>query len=209
MLGKLLRRSRRSPMPTPKSTFRPSLEGLETRDCPSPLIVNFSATPTNAPVSHAVELKGTVSETSPQTITVTFSGVAWGSVITDAGGNFDYFTNASGLGTVTAVATDSAGSSSATALITSPPPVITLFQAIEEPGGCWTFQGHVSSPAPQGMVIQFGGNPWCTGKTATVDANGNFCVTYYMPFLPITGIVTAQTADEWGQASNVAVDPIV
>jgi hypothetical protein len=69
------------------------------------VITSFSAHPTNTPGSREVELKGTVSDVFPQSDTVTFSGVATGSVTPDSSGNFDYFTGASSLGIVTAVAT--------------------------------------------------------------------------------------------------------
>jgi len=216
MISGLLNRPRRKSKSAPKGSFRPTLEALEARNCPSPVITSFSAHPTNTPGSRQVELKGTVSDTMVQSDTVTFSGVATGSVQCDSGGNFDYFTGASGLGTVTAVASGhtyspmmgNTSSASVNALITSAAPTITSFDVIQAGGGCWTFKGTVSDEAPYGIVVQFGGAWQVAGLSATCDLQGNFSATFYLPSLT-SGSITAQCQDIWSLLSNTVTDPIV
>jgi hypothetical protein len=212
----LLDRSRRKSEPAPRRTFRPTLEALETRDCPSPVITSFSASPTNAPGSRQVELRGTVSDVNPQQDTVTFTGQVGGQATPDASGNFDYIGSAGGLGNVTAVATGfvysptphQVSSAPVTALITSAAPTITSFNVIQSGGGTWTFSGHVSDEAPMGIVVQFGGAWQACGLSATVDGSGNFSATFYLPTLT-SGSITAQCTDVWGLLSNTVIDPIV
>src|SRR5260370_11441612 len=97
----LFNRPRRKSESTPRRSFRPMLEALETRDCPSLAITNFSATPTNASGSRQVELKGTVSGVAQQE-TVAFTGQVAATVGVAASGNFDYVGSAGGFGTRTA-----------------------------------------------------------------------------------------------------------
>jgi len=216
MMWGLLNRPRRRSKSAPKRTFRPTLEALEARNCPSPVITSFSANPTNTPGSRQVELRGTVSDVFPQSDTVTFSGVATGSVTPDSSGNFDYFTGASSLGTVTAVATGytyfpimgNTTSASVNALVTSAAPTITSFSVIQAGGGCWTFKGTVADEAPYAIVVQFGGAWQAMGKSTTCDLHGNFSATYYLPSLT-SGSVTAQCQDIWSLLSNTVIDPIV
>jgi hypothetical protein len=157
-----------------------------------------------------VELKGNVLDNNPQQDTITFAGVATGTTTPDANGNFDLITIASGLGSVTAVATRASqvSSSPAYAFLSCAAPIITSFQVIQGPNGLWTFSGTVSDPAAAGMVVQFSGNAWVAGLTATVDQNGNFSATFYLPSMT-TGFVSAETWDVWGQASNIVTDPIL
>src|SRR5438105_4966459 len=147
MMWGLLDRSRRKSESTPRRTFRPMLEALETRDCPSLAITNFSANPTNAPGSRQVELKGTVSGVAQQE-KVAFTGQVAATVGVDASGNFDYVGSAGGLGTVTAVASGMANythvtSAPANALITSAAPTITSFNVGASGAGTWSFSCHV------------------------------------------------------------------
>jgi hypothetical protein len=161
-------------------------------------------------------LRGTVSDTFVQNDTVTFSGVATGSVHCDSSGNFEYSTVASNLGTVTAVATGfcympmphSTISASVNALVTSAPPTITSFNVIQSGGGTWTFSGTVSDPNPYQAVVAFGGAWQVAGLTTTCDIHGNFSATFYLPSLT-SGSVTAQATDIWGLLSNSVIDPIV
>lgn len=201
--------SRKDSKPGARRPVRLSLECLETRECLSPVITSFSATPTNGPSSRQVELKGTVSDFHPEWDTVTFSGMAAGSVMPDMNGNFDVFTTGFGLGAVTAVATRYVERSSpVTSIITSAPPTITAFQVIQGPNGNWTFQGSVADEAPFGIVVKFGGNGQVNGLTATVDKNGNFSATFYLPNLTC-GFVTAQCCDVWSLVSNTVTDPLI
>jgi hypothetical protein len=196
--------------PSAKRPVRLALERLETRDCPSPVITAFSATPTNATESRQVELRGIVSDDHPEHDTVSFTGMAMGSVTPDMIGNFDFFTTGLGLGTVTAVATKYPGNQSppVNAIISSAAPTITSFQVIHSGPGTWTFQGSVGDEAPCGIVVQFGGNFWVSGLTATVDQHGNFSATFFLPHLT-SGFVSAVCHDVWGLLSNTVIDPIV
>jgi hypothetical protein len=134
--------------------------------------------------------------------------MATGSVTPDASGNFAYFTTASALGTVMAVATHSGFNSAPVyTTITCAPPLITTFQVIHGANGSWTFRGTVQDPAPAGLVIQFSGNPYVNGLTAVVDQNGFFSATFYLPQLT-SGFVSAQCWDVWGQSSNIVTDPL-
>jgi hypothetical protein len=198
---------------TPRRTFRPMLEALETRDCPSLAITNFSANPTNAPGSRQVELKGTVSGGVIQQETVAFTGEVAATVGVDSSGNFDYIGSAGGLGTVTAVASGMSNythvtSAPATALITSTAPVITSFYVSAAGAGTWTFYGHVSDPSPSGIFVQFGGAYQVAGLYAITDASGNFSATFFIPNLANTD-VSASCQDVWGLLSNTVWDPIV
>ena len=202
--------SRKDSRPGARRPVRLSLECLERRDCPSPVITSFSATPTNAQGSRQVELRGTVADDHPERDLLTFTGAAMANTTPDYNGNFDYFTSACTLGTVTAVATHYMEPKSlpVTAIITSAAPVITSFQVIQGPNGNWTFQGSVADEAPGGIVITFGGNAQVSGLRATVDQNGNFSATFYLPNLT-SGFVTASCSDVWGLMSNTVTDPLI
>src|ERR1700674_3682555 len=86
MVWGMLNGARKASKPAAKRSVRLSLERLERRDCPSPMITSFSATPTNAPGSRQVELRGTVSDTHPEHDTVAFTGMAVGNVYPDING---------------------------------------------------------------------------------------------------------------------------
>jgi hypothetical protein len=208
MVWGMLNGSRRDSRPGAWRPVRLSLECLERRDCPSPVITCFSATPTNTG-GRQVELRGTVADNHPEQDLLTFTGAAVGHATPDIYGNFDYFTSACGLGTVTAVATHSIEKSlPVTAIITSAAPVITSFQVIQGPNGNWTFQGTVADECPTGIVLTFGGNAQVNGLRATVDQNGNFSATFYLPNLT-SGFVTANCSDVWGLQSNTVTDPLI
>jgi hypothetical protein len=179
MMWGLLNRPRRKSKSAPKRTFRPILEALEARNCPSPVITSFSANPTNGPGSRQVELKGTVSDFNPQMDTVTFTGQVGGQTTPDFNGNFDYVGSAGGLGTVTAVATTYITSYMGPMKISSAPVTATITDA-------W-----------QAM-----------GLNASCDGSGNFKATFFLPTLT-SGSVTAQCMDVWGLLSNTVIDPIV
>jgi hypothetical protein len=90
--------------------------------------------------------------------------------------------------------------------MTSTPPVLTSFLVIQGPAGTWTFEGHVNVPEPVGSFVTFSGSNQVNGRIASVDANGNFCVTYILG--PLYGGVTAMATDVWGQISNKIYDPV-
>jgi hypothetical protein len=205
MIFRLVNEFRKKPKPVLRKPVRLGLEALETRDCPSPTITSFSATPTN--VNHDVELKGTVSDVNPSSVIINFTQAVTGNASVNSSGVFDVILSASVLGQVKAVATDMMGSSApAYYTMTSTPPVLTSFLVIQGPAGAWTFEGHVNVPEPVGTIITFSGCPQVGGSIAMVDANGNFCVTYVLG--PLYGGVTAMATDVWGQISNQIYDPV-
>src|SRR5262249_14960971 len=95
-----------------------------------------------------------------------------------------------------------------TGIIASAAPVITSFEVIQGPNGNWTFQGTVADECPAGIVVTFGGNAQVIGLRATVDQNGNFSATFYLPNLT-SGCVNAQWSDVWGLVSNNVTDPLI
>jgi hypothetical protein len=67
--------------------------------------------------------------------------------------------------------------------VTPPPPaqtapVIDTFIASEVAHGWYTISGHVTGNNVTGLVVRFEGIPALDNVTATVDANGNFSVTF-------------------------------
>ena len=82
--------SRPKPARKISRSYRPTVDRLETRDCPA-MIFNAQVLP-----GHMVLLSGTVSGQSNNAgLNVSFSGaVSPGSTTTDANGNFTYTTNA-------------------------------------------------------------------------------------------------------------------
>ncbi len=195
---------RRKPSQLRKSV-RLEIERLETRYCPSPVISNFLAR--GAIANYQVELMGTVKDSDPGSILVTFSGPGLSTSITLSGSaSFDVFTTATALGTVNAVAinqqTSQTGSASTT--ITDRAPSITNFTASQSGGGYWIFQGQVTDDQTvAGLVVTLGGLPSLQGVTATVNSNGWFSVTVRLK-TGESGTATAQTTDCWGLASNTA-----
>jgi hypothetical protein len=195
---------RRKPSRLRKSV-RLEIERLETRYCPSPVITNFHAPTTIA--NHQVELMGTVQDTDPGSIIVTFSGPGLSASITLSGSaSFDVLTTATSLGTVNALATNqrTGQTGSASAPITDRAPSITNFTASQLGGGYWVFQGQVTDDqSVAGLVVTLAGLPSLQGVTATVNSNGWFSVTVRLK-TGESGTATAQTTDCWGLASNTA-----
>ncbi len=85
-------------------------------------------------------------------------------------------------------------------------PQIINFVGIARIGGIWEFTGTVVDESPGGLTITFGGEPdSLQGVTVVTDENGHFSITLSL----LTngsddGLVTAQTTDAQGLASNVA-----
>jgi hypothetical protein len=185
----------RSPRPV-----RLGLERLETRDCPSTLTaqVTYGA-------GRSITIAGHLSDTStPANQTVTITGKATGTITTNASGDYSKTLTATGLGDVYAKTSDS---NVVDIVLTDTAPRITQFQAVEGPGDVWVLSGKVSyAYSTQGLVVNFGGQPIClTGKTATVDSNGNFIVSVTLSGLNCdNGTATAQITDAWGLRSNTA-----
>jgi hypothetical protein len=176
-----------------RPSFRPTLERLEERDCPT--IIGLGAGVSST--SKTVVFSGTVSDcANPAGMTVVLSGVASGTTTTAADGSYSIALPASALGTETATTT---GASASTTLVDVNAPLISFYQNSEYPGGYYVFRGHVNGIVVPGEVITFGGQiPSMSGKTATVNSDGSFSFVGHL--LPgEDGCVTATaTADVWG-----------
>jgi hypothetical protein len=154
-----------------------------------------------------VELNGSVSDTDHGSLVVTFSGSGVSASVTlSSSGNFDLFTTATSLGSVTATAVNQSTNKSTgvSSPITDQAPVISSFQASQSSGNVWTFTGQVTDDqSVAGLVVTLGGLPSLQGKTATVNSQGWFSITVQLK-AGESGTATAQTNDWWGMASNIA-----
>ena len=85
-------------------------------------------------------------------------------------------------------------------------PQISGFSCEEGPT-VYTFTGTVTDPTqnPAGMTITFGGV--LAGQSTTVDSDGTFMYSTQIPD-NTSGTVTAQTTDNSGHTSNVAMDDV-
>jgi hypothetical protein len=196
----LLRRARRRPLcPAPTHTFRPLLEVLEARDCPSgslSMAVNYQP-------NHQVILYGVLSgEPNNAGQVIGFSGAASGAATTDSNGYYNVTLTASQLGQVNAVdAADPAATAQAT--LTSSASMMNNFIAVQDGGGYWDFKGQVTGAPTSGMVVNFGG--LIQGQHINVNPDGTFDLYMYLAPNQM-GIVTAQATDWWGDTSNSAMD---
>jgi len=126
MLG-LFSRFHRKPCPIAAEPRRGplSLEALEDRCCPTAPVLTLLAAPLTGTT---VVLSGTVTDDNPASVTITFSGAASGTTTANAQGTYSFTTQATSLGTVSAVGEDgnSLFSNQASALVTTPAPNLTL-----------------------------------------------------------------------------------
>lgn len=172
----------------------------------SPVIYNFQVFATGN--GKQVELKGAVQDESPSGLTVTFSsanvGLAQDSTSTDASGQFDFFTTASALGSVSAVVVDVWGvqSSPAEATLSVPPPQIVGFTYVDQGNGYYQFQGTISDSQPSGITVQLSG--LASGSAAVDPSSGAFVSDSYQLGAHPTGSEYAVATDIWGQTSNTA-----
>jgi hypothetical protein len=182
--------------------FRPTLEALEDRCCPTTISLNI----TNQSGCQ-VMLSGHVDDLDPGGLTVQLSGHYSGAATTDATGNYAVTVTASGLGAVYAVTTDRLGQTSNTAEadITCPPPRIVNFMAVRESGSTYTFSGTVQAGygSAATLVVSFSGFPEVQNVVVSVGSDNTFHFTVDLSKTDI-GLVSVQTTDWWGQVSNVA-----
>ena len=165
----LFTRTPRKAVPTRPASRRLMLEKLEERDCPS----TITLTTRMMTGTKAVYFMGRVTNTpNPGGLTVQLSGVASGTATTSANGTFMVQLVASGLGTEYAATADGQ-SNTAQATLTDPAPTVDQFEWGEGAGGMFDFSGHVSG-GYQGETVNLGGLYDLQGKTATLDASGDF-----------------------------------
>jgi hypothetical protein len=152
---------------------------------------------------HNVTLSGLLTDLDADSRSISISGVAGGTPVTDSSGNFSFTTTASALGEVDATETDPWGQASNTAMVTvsDTAPVIQNFVAIHGIGNTWIFQGNVVAGYAEGLTIRFGGLTALAGRTTTVRADGTFSFTCTLP-AGTHGTATAITTDWWGLDSD-------
>ncbi len=193
MLG-LFMRSPRKRGSSPVRRPRLRLEELEPRHCPSGLaITSLSAV---ALAGQQLQLTGTVSDADPASVRVSFGGVASGSATPDANGNFSYTGSASGLGTVSAWATDGQMmmSSTVSTQLTKAAPTLTLSVTYGARNSI-TLSGTVTDLDPGARTVSFTG---ALSASTTTDSGGNFSFTTTSAQL---GTIQAFTTDVYGQPS--------
>jgi hypothetical protein len=151
------------------------------------------------PQKRSVTIAGTVQDEDLTGCTVTISGRVNGSTTPDATGHFSFTADASGLGAVTIKVTDPWQQSPTPAdlQVTSKPPSIDEFDALEEPAHVWEFKGTVSDESRAGLTVVLGGLASVNGKTATVQSDGTFDTTVLLRDGE-NGTVTANVSDWWG-----------
>jgi hypothetical protein len=185
--------------------FRPQLEALETRDCPSGGPLSITSFTTAVVTGKVVHLSGQIQDTNTNVIvTLNFTGAAKGAATAATDGSFAVDVTAANLGTVTAVATDdqSATSDAATAQIVCAPPQIQGFRAVHTGGNYWTLSGTVVAQTAGNVLVNFGGLTVLINTNTSSQADGTFSFT--VDLQGQTGQVTAQAIDCWNQPSNVA-----
>jgi hypothetical protein len=195
----------RRPRPQAQHAARPrraslTLEALEDRYCPTTSAapqITLTAQPLNS--GRLVELTGTVTDSDPATVTITFSGVVSASTTASASGKFDCTAQASALGTVSAVGSDTFGltSNTAQATIASAAPTLTLAVAYGAQRTI-TLSGQVTDAQAGACTVQFTGA--ATGSTTT-NADGTYSLTVSASQL---GTVQAVAQDPWAQSSAAA-----
>jgi hypothetical protein len=180
-----------------QNRVRPFLEGLEDRYCPSGLqITQFTATIVQG---HTVNLTGTISDSNPASVSLSFSGVASGSVTANSNGQFQLQTQASSLGTVTALGTDGDKvTSSAQTTVSAPAPTFSNLAATQSgPNKQITVTGTVSSGA--NLTVTLSG---IVSGSVTTGTNGTFS---FKGTASNTGQVNLSVTDTWGQTGTGAV----
>ena len=186
--------------------FRPSLEMLENRDCPTGMPPSIQGFMVMGSGPHTYTLHGQVNDEQAGNLIVQFTGVFNGSVQTAPDGTFSMTVEPNQLGSIQAKVTDSEGLTSAPAYgqAMSAAPMISNFYGIHQISSCWLFTGNVSDEYAEGLVVRFGGLTALQGQTATVTANGTFSLAVSLG--PNDhGTASAQTTDWWGQESNQAL----
>jgi hypothetical protein len=201
--------------PTPRRGsrrgFRPSLECLESRDCPSTLGNDEVNLPPNITLElqmlqqNQVRLSGRVTDETPAGLTVNFTGVYAGSCLTGSDGRFSFTTPVSSIGSIFGATVDPVGARSNIAKVNvkSSAPVIVAFQAELQEDNVWVISGRVSDESPAGLTVYLNGLGIINNVAVTVRADGTFSYTVSIP-ADTHGVITAQTTDWFGLNSAIA-----
>jgi hypothetical protein len=201
MFGSFKRASQK-PARSTSRYVRPTLESLEARDCPSTLTLQITSLAQNKMVTVGGQLTNDPNPSS-KTVQLYLSNVPWCYTTPDANGNYRITMAAGTLGTITAETTDGLSNIASAVLADSQTPTVDSFYWIAETGHWFTFYGHVRDDNVQGEIVQFGGMPKdLQGKTAAVDANGNFQFSIQFDGLPDdNGLPGVRAVDWWGLTS--------
>jgi hypothetical protein len=195
----LFTRSRRPSARLPHPRVRLSLERLEARDCP---YINFQITSFTATIlpAHTIQLSGTVQDSDPASVQLTFSGAATGTTAALANGTFSFSTTTGSLGTAYAVGVDGQNvtSNTAAATVAVAAPTLTLNVAYGDERHV-SLTGTVTDIDPGGRPVSFAGK--VTGS-ATTNSNGSYS---YATTATGLGTVTATVTDLWGQTGTATV----
>ena len=188
--------------------FRPTLECLEQRDCPTnnapTMVLNL-----DYESQGQVTLHGTVTDEDPSTCVIFLSGPVQTMIWPDANGNFSYTTTPSGTGAIQGNAFDDYSVSSDDVFVNvivneeSQPPVITGFTASFLGGTMWMFSGWVQDESPAGLTVRFGGLPSLQYTSVQTQSDGSFsfCVELGQNE---EGAVTAWATDGFTLVSEIA-----
>ncbi|MFO0843727.1 MAG: hypothetical protein U0797_15245 [Gemmataceae bacterium] len=187
--------------PARRPFARPSLEALETRYVPTPILTLGVKFGTGRNLMLGGDLTGVPNSSN---VTINLSGVVSGTAKTDWFGHYSVTLTGSGLGKIYATA------AGATAMeeIWDTTPVVTSFSAMEGPGHVWTFTGTVSYRREvESLTVNFGGSPINVqgGSTGTEGRGGSFqWVVTLNGTSTDNGLVWAQAVSPWGTASAKA-----
>ncbi|MBI3410245.1 MAG: hypothetical protein HY040_18035 [Planctomycetes bacterium] len=202
----------RTPQRKSTSRFRPTLEALEARDCPSGNGGGYGggASPPTITLQvqnldqNTIVLSGRVTDASPGGLTVKFGGVYAGTCVTNADGTFSKTVAAASVGTESAVTKDSASlvSNVALAQVHSNAPQIVDFVASHTTGNIWVLTGKVIDESPGGLTVYLNGMG-LNNAAVTVNSDGTFSYTVQLD-PNADGIITAVTTDWFGLTSNTA-----
>jgi hypothetical protein len=146
-----------------------------------------------------VTLSGRVLDADAAGLSVTFTGKVNACTTTDANGNYSLTVEASALGHIFASTMDMGGLASNIAQVTvqSQGPRIVQFDALHVTGNIWSITGRVEDESPAGLIITFSGLPSLNGRTAVVQADGTFYLSWEINPNE-TGNVTGVVTDWWG-----------
>ena len=179
----------------PTKTYRPRVEQLEERWCPSGGQLTLNAV---VSASHQVTYSGALSggdQTSGVQVWINNGNYAT-EVSTDSSGNYSVTTSQAVLGQVYASGMNSMLESTNTAYAT-----VAVNQALTVAiaygsGSTVTLSGHLTDIDASGQTVTFSG---AASGTATTDSNGNYSLT---TTVAATGAVQAAETDLWGQVAN-------
>jgi hypothetical protein len=153
----------------------------------------------------SVTVWGSVNDEQPGGRTVTFSGAASGSVVTDQNGNFQVTMTATQLGALNAAVEDDSGQqfSGTVYNLTNSAPQILSFTARRGTGNTWIFSGTVSDDYSPGTKVILSGLPSLNNVEVTVTEAGTFSYTIELQSGEC-GEVRAVCKDWWDANSDIA-----